>query len=72
MNFRETNGQIGDRKGWWRIGDFLIDSDYIPARLEEETSEIILLCEGKVLGKGMPIFLEALSEGKFGFFHDVT
>ena len=66
-NFREKNGEIGTQKGWWCIGDFLIDSDYIAMQIEEEVSEVKLLCEDKILGESMPAFLEALSEGRFDF-----
>ena len=65
--FREKNGEIGNRKGWWCIGDFLIDSDYIAVRIEAEISEVMLLYEERILGETMQAFLGALSEGKFDF-----
>ncbi len=65
--FRQKNGDIGDKEGWWCIGDFLIDSDYIAVQIEAESSEVMLLYEEKILGTSLASFLESLSEGSFDF-----
>lgn len=51
----------------FRIGDFLIESDYIIIELSKSDGEVRLLYENRVLAKDVISFLQDMVSGKFDF-----
>ena len=56
-----------NKESSFRIGDFLIESDYLISDLSKEDGEVKLLYEDRILSRGVIPFLNDMIHGKFNF-----